>query len=62
MRFRLNIGAAVKSSLDEARTLLFDLIQGIENDRRVTFELGREVGTPPPPGRDADRADRRHCR
>ena len=37
----------MKTSLDEARTLLFDLIKGIENDRRVTFELGREVGTIP---------------
>ena len=45
--FSLNIGAAVKTSLDAARTLLFDLIKGIENDRGVTFELGREVGTTP---------------
>ena len=47
VRFSLNIGAAVKASLDEARTLLFDLIKGIESDRGVTFELGREVGTAP---------------
>ena len=45
--FSLNIGAAVKTSLDAARTRLFDLIKGIENDRGVTFELGREVGTTP---------------
>ena len=45
--FSLNIGAAVKTSLDAARTLLFDLIKGIENDRGVAFELGREVGTAP---------------
>src|SRR5262249_6920857 len=47
VRFSLNIGAAVKTSLDEARTRLFDLIKDIESDRRVTFELGREVGTAP---------------
>src|SRR5882724_2463314 len=47
VKFSLNIGAAVKTSLDAARTLLFDLIRGIENDRGVTFELGREVGTTP---------------
>jgi N-carbamoyl-L-amino-acid hydrolase len=47
VRFSLNIGAAVKPSLDAARTLLFDLIKGIESDRGVTFELGREVGTAP---------------
>ena len=47
VKFTLNIGAAVKTSLDAARTLLFDLIKGIENDRGVTFELGREVGTTP---------------
>jgi len=47
VRFSLNIGAAVKTSLDAARSLLFDLIKGIESDRGVTFELGREVGTPP---------------
>jgi N-carbamoyl-L-amino-acid hydrolase len=47
VKFSLKIGAAVKSSLDAARTLLFDLIKRIENDRRVTFELGREVGTTP---------------
>ena len=33
VKFSLNIGAAVKTSLDAARTLLFDLIKGIENDR-----------------------------
>lgn len=49
VKFSLNIGAAVKSSQDAARTLLFDLIRGIEKDRGVTFELGREVGTPPTP-------------
>jgi beta-ureidopropionase / N-carbamoyl-L-amino-acid hydrolase len=47
VRFSLNIGAAVKASQDAARTFLFDLIKDIEKDRRVTFELGREVGTPP---------------
>ena len=47
--FSLNIGAAVKTSLDAARTRLFDLIKGIENDRGVAFELGREVGTAPTP-------------
>jgi beta-ureidopropionase / N-carbamoyl-L-amino-acid hydrolase len=47
VKFSLNIGAAVKTSLDAARTLLFDLVKGIESDRRVTFELGREVGTAP---------------
>src|SRR5262249_11274093 len=47
VRFSLNIGAAVKSSLDEARTVLFDLIESIENNRGVVFELGKEVGTPP---------------
>ncbi len=46
-KFSLNIGAAVKTSLDAARSHLFDLIKGIENDRGVTFELGREVGTTP---------------
>jgi len=45
--FSLNIGAAVKTSLDAARARLFDLIKGIENDRGVAFELGREVGTAP---------------
>jgi len=49
VKFSLNIGAAVKASQDAARTLLFDLIKGIEKDRGVTFELGREVGTPPTP-------------
>lgn len=49
VKFSLNIGAAGKASLDEARTLLFDLIEGIEKDRAVTFDLGREVGTPPTP-------------
>jgi len=47
VKFSLNIGAAIKTSQDAARTFLFDLIKGIENDRRVTFELGREVGTTP---------------
>lgn len=47
VRFSLNIGAAVKASLGAARTRLFDLIKGIENDRGVIFELGQEVGTPP---------------
>lgn len=47
VRFSLNIGAAVKASLDAARTRLFDLIKRIERDRGVTFELGREVGTTP---------------
>jgi N-carbamoyl-L-amino-acid hydrolase len=47
VKFSLNIGAAVKTSLDAARTHLFDLVKGIESDRRVTFELGREVGTAP---------------
>jgi N-carbamoyl-L-amino-acid hydrolase len=47
VRFSLNIGAAVKTSQDAARTFLFDLIKEIEKDRGVTFELGREVGTPP---------------
>lgn len=49
VRFSLNIGAAAKASLDEARTLLFDLTKVLEKDRGVTFELGREVGTPPTP-------------
>ncbi|WP_428672927.1 hydantoinase/carbamoylase family amidase [Reyranella sp.] len=49
VKFSLNIGAAAKTSLDEARALLFDLIKGIGKDRGVTFELGREVGTPPTP-------------
>jgi N-carbamoyl-L-amino-acid hydrolase len=47
VRFSLNIGAAVKASLDAARTRLFDLVKGIESDRGATFELGQEVGTPP---------------
>ncbi len=47
VKFSLNIGAAVQASQDAARTLLFDLIKDIETDRGVTFELGREVGTPP---------------
>jgi N-carbamoyl-L-amino-acid hydrolase len=47
VRFSLNIGAAVRPSLDVARMLLFDLIKSIEGDRGVTFELGREVGTAP---------------
>jgi N-carbamoyl-L-amino-acid hydrolase len=47
VKFSLNIGAAVKSSLDAARTLLLDLIKRIENDRGVVFDLGREVGTAP---------------
>ncbi|HYD05616.1 MAG TPA: hydantoinase/carbamoylase family amidase [Reyranella sp.] len=49
VKFSLNIGAAVKASQEAARTLLFDLIKKIENERGVTFELGREVGTPPTP-------------
>jgi N-carbamoyl-L-amino-acid hydrolase len=47
VKFSLNIGAALKTSQDEARGLLLDLIKGIESERRVTFELGREVGTTP---------------
>lgn len=47
VKFSLNIGAAARTSLDAARTVLFDLIKGIETDRGVTFELGREVGTTP---------------
>jgi len=47
VKFSLNIGAAVNTSLDVARTLLFDLIKDIESARGVTFELGREVGTIP---------------
>jgi N-carbamoyl-L-amino-acid hydrolase len=47
VKFSVNIGAAVKSSLDLARSRLFDLIKAIERDRGVTFELGREVGTAP---------------
>jgi N-carbamoyl-L-amino-acid hydrolase len=45
--FSLNIGAAVKTSLDAARARLFEVIKAIENDRGVAFELGREVGTAP---------------
>jgi beta-ureidopropionase / N-carbamoyl-L-amino-acid hydrolase len=47
VKFSVNIGAAVKTSLDMARTRLFDLIKDIESDRGVTFELGPEVGTTP---------------
>jgi N-carbamoyl-L-amino-acid hydrolase len=47
VKFSLNIGATEKASLDAARILLFDLIERIESDRGVTFELGREVGTTP---------------
>jgi N-carbamoyl-L-amino-acid hydrolase len=47
VKFSLNIGAAAAASQDAARTLLFDMVKRIENDRGVTFELGREVGTPP---------------
>jgi N-carbamoyl-L-amino-acid hydrolase len=47
--FSLNIGAAMKGSLDAARARLFDLVKAIEDDRAVTFELGKEVGTPPTP-------------
>ena len=47
VRFSLNIGAAMETSLDAARAFLFDLIKGIESDRGVSFELGREVGTTP---------------
>jgi beta-ureidopropionase / N-carbamoyl-L-amino-acid hydrolase len=47
VKFSLNIGAAAKASQDAARAFLFDLIEHIESDRRVTFELGREVGTTP---------------
>lgn len=47
VKFSLNIGAAVKTSLDEARTHLLDLIERIQHDRGVTFELGKEVGTAP---------------
>jgi len=49
VKFSLNVGAAVNTSLDAARSLLFDLVKRIEDDRGVTFELGREVGTPPTP-------------
>ena len=42
MTFSLNIGAAVKTSLDAARTRLFDLIKGIENDQgRVSSSVER---------------------
>ena len=47
VKFSLNIGAAIKASQDAARTVLFDLIEGIEKDRELIFELGREVGTTP---------------
>jgi N-carbamoyl-L-amino-acid hydrolase len=49
VKFSLNIGAAAAASQEAARTLVFDLVKRIENDRGVTFELGREVGTPPTP-------------
>jgi N-carbamoyl-L-amino-acid hydrolase len=47
VKFSLNIGAAVKSSLDLARAHLLDLLGRIEKERGVTFELGGEVGTAP---------------
>ena len=47
VKFSVNIGAAVKASLEAARTRLFDLIRHIEKDRGVAFDLGREVGTTP---------------
>ena len=47
VRFSLNIGAAVKSTQDAARSLVFELVKDIERRRGVTFDLGQEVGTPP---------------
>ena len=47
VRFSLNIGAAVKATQDEARAFALLLIDRIEKERGVTFELGKEVGTAP---------------
>ena len=59
VKFSLNIGAAAKTSQDAARTLLFDLIKGIEKDRGVTFRIGSGGrNAADANGRAADRADR----
>ena len=47
VRFSLNIGAAVKATQDEARGFALGLIDRIEKDRGVEFDLGTEVGTAP---------------
>jgi beta-ureidopropionase / N-carbamoyl-L-amino-acid hydrolase len=47
VKFSLNIGAAVKATQDEARTFALKLIDRIEKDRGVKFDLGGEVGTAP---------------
>jgi N-carbamoyl-L-amino-acid hydrolase len=49
VRFSVNIGAAVKSTQDAARSHLFDLVRRIEKQRNVSFDLGKEVGTVPTP-------------
>jgi N-carbamoyl-L-amino-acid hydrolase len=56
VRFSLNIGAAVKTSQDAARTLLFDLIKDIEKDRESRSSWVERSGRPHSNGRAADRA------
>jgi hypothetical protein len=40
VKFSLNISAAVKTSLDAARIVLFDLIERIENERGSHLRAG----------------------
>ena len=49
VRFSINIGAAVKQTQDDARDYLFAMLRRIEAARKVKFDLGQEVGTPPTP-------------
>ena len=59
VKFSLNIGAAVKTSLDAARTLLFDLIKGIEKRSGSDVRAGSGGrNAADANGRAADRADR----
>lgn len=47
--FTLNLGATDPTTLEAARQLLHDAIPRIEQERRVRFHLGAEVGTAPIP-------------
>lgn len=49
VRFSINIGAVLKDTQDAARSHLFRLVKRIEEERNVSFDLGKEVGTVPTP-------------
>jgi len=47
--FTINLGATDPATLAAARSVLTDAVARIERERRVSFELGAEVGTAPVP-------------